>query len=158
MYSQGNSERTVHVGNSSLPGAAAVYARDPINKPKSLWYIDIQVLVSWRQKRKIPCSTCPVQSPISLDLCKRFPFTPSLRPFQLKCSLVLFPAAILSSLLFQSTLNGMYIYVDVADPRWVPYKSWLQIIAMKIKVPQCKSRVREDNAVSCSSVLAERRQ
>ena len=113
-----------------------------------------------KTEMKIPCSTFPVQSPIARDLCKRYPFTPSLRPFQLKCSVVLFPAAILSSLLFQSMLNGMYIYVDVADPRWVPYRSWLQIITMKIKFPnatlECERTMPYHARRCCQSVDSRR--
>ncbi len=56
---------------------------------KSLWYIDIQVLVSRKQKSHIP-SFHPVQLPFP-SIYAKFPFTPSLRSFLAKCSSVLFP-------------------------------------------------------------------
>lgn len=63
---------------------------------KSVWYIDIQVLVS---RKEIP-HILPVQFhikcpfPLVHGLCnKKIQFTPSLRPWLAKCISLLFPAA-----------------------------------------------------------------
>ena len=117
---------------------------------KSIWYIDIQVLVS--RKAEFPYSSLPDHLSFP-SIYAKIPFHSSLRTLRAKCSSVLFPAATIRSLPFQSMLDGMYVCVNMHSgplyPKSAPTKSQLQIITMKLKFPMQFSSARGQ----CRSLL-----
>lgn len=122
------------------------------NKP--IWYIDIQVLVSRKYKSRIPPFHITSYRP-SLWFMQEIQTLHRLDPPSQnapQCFSLLQPS---DHSLFQSMLNGMYIYVNmVVQVHWVPSPPRV-LAANNHNEIQISPPMRGDFALPCSSVLVE---